>query len=140
MNINLLNTLLLSELKKSVEMLAVAVYATRRYKAHEMQSTAICLNLRSNTYQCLIGEEIAVLDSLGNTGQRLIDDTASTDIGMTNLGVTHLTIRQTNMLARSKDLSVRELCLQTINYRSLCDIDGIVWIIWVTITIAIHNN
>ena len=90
-----------------------------------MESTALSLNLRSYANQRLISEEIAILYRLCYAGQRLVNDAASTDVSMTNLGVAHLPIRETNMLTRSENLSIFKIRLQTDNDRSLCNLDSI---------------
>ena len=118
----------------------MAVYTAWGNEAHEMESAAIGLSLRSHTYQSLILEEITILDSLGDTGQCLINNTTGTDVGMTNLRVTHLTIRETNELARSLNMGGWEILSETINNRSLSYLDSIVWITGFAVSIAIHDN
>ena len=140
MYIYLFKALLLGKLQKAVEMLAVAVYAARGNQAHEMQGTAICLGSTGYAQESLVLEEIPVLDSLGNTGESLIDNPACTDIGMAYLGVAHLTVRQAYELAGSLNMGIRELLLQTINNRSLRNLNGIVRVSSVAVAVAIHDN
>ena len=128
------------QLQQSVEMLAVAVHAARGNQAHEMQGTAICLGSTGYAQESLVLEEIPVLDSLGNTGESLIDNPACTDIGMAYLGVAHLTVRQAYELAGSLNMGIRELLLQTINNRSLRNLNGIVRVSSVAVAVAIHDN
>ena len=111
MHVYLLDTLLFGQLQQSIQMLAMAVNTAWRNQTHEMQSAAVCLYSIGYAEQSLVLKEISVLDCLGNTGKSLINNSACTNIGMSNLGVTHLSIRQTNIFARGKNMSSREFLL-----------------------------
>ena len=46
-----------------------------------------------------IGKKITLTNGFGNTGKVLINDTTRTQIHVTDFGVTHLTIRQTDIFS-----------------------------------------
>ena len=120
MNIYLGQSLLLRHLKQSVEMLDVRMYTTVRKKSPQMQVRIILLAVVHSCKQSLILEEIAILDCLCNSGQILINNTAGTDVHMSNLRVSHLSIRKTNSKSGSSAFNKRALLHQFIHYRSIC--------------------
>ena len=140
MNIDLPDTIILSHLKQCIQMILMTVYATWRNEAHKMQGTMVLLNAFHNGNQSFILEEIAILDVTGDTGQLLIDSAASTDVGMTNFGVAHLTIRQADVFAGCLKLACMEFLNKTIEYRGIRYLYCIVLICFVTKAAAIHND
>ena len=105
-----------------------------------MQCATILLHCGNNGLQCLVLEERAILDCLGDARKLLIDDAAGADIGMTNLGVAHLSIRQADEFAGSLQLRVRIFFEQAVNDRCLSNSDGIVRILHIPDSPAIHDD
>ena len=60
---------------------------------------------------------------------------------MSDLGVAHLPVRQTDVLARRLDFRMLELLHQAVEYRRLCHGDGIVLqIVRIAIPESIHDD
>ena len=98
-NINLVKTVLLSHFEKTVEVFHVAVYAARGKKTHKVECAALSLAVFDSGNKCRVCEEVAVLDGLGNLNKHLINNSACADVCVANFGVTHLTVRKTNIKA-----------------------------------------
>ena len=103
MNVDLIQTVLLSHLNDTVEVFHVAVNAAGREKSHEVESASLSLAVLHSAEDSLIIEECAVLDVLGYLDQHLVNDTSCADICMTYFGVAHLTVRQTNIKSACAD-------------------------------------
>ena len=80
-------------------MVNVAVHAAVGQKAHQVQGRAIRFAVLHGGEQGGIFEEPAVLDILGDLDQHLIDHAARADVGVSDLGIAHLTVRQTHVQA-----------------------------------------
>ena len=93
--INFIKSLFLSHFKKTKKVSNVAVNTTIRKKTHEVDRGIIFFGILHSCKKCFIFEEISVLNLFGDSGKLLVYDTACTHIHMTNLGVTHLTVRKT---------------------------------------------
>ena len=92
MNIYLAQSLLLCHLKQSVKMCNMTVHTTIGKKSPQMQVRIIFLTIIHGCKQCLILKKVTVFDCLGNSGQILVNNAAGTDIHMSNLRVTHLSV------------------------------------------------
>lgn len=90
-------------------MFDVAVYAAVGQQSHQMQGRIVFLAVFDCRKQSFVFEEVAILNRFCNAGQLLINDAASADVGVSNLGVAHLTIRQTNIQTGCTQLGVRIL-------------------------------
>ena len=88
-----------------------------RQQTENMQGGIEPLALVDSAHQSRILEEIAVLDGLGDAGQLLIYNAACTDVGVANLGVAHLAVRQTNVQTGCTDIGERVLCENLIEIR-----------------------
>ena len=95
MYVNFLETFSLGHLEKSVKMCVVAVYTTVRKKSHEMDCGIVLFCVLHSSKKRLVLEEISVLDLFCDSCKLLVYDTACAHIHMTNLGVTHLSVRKT---------------------------------------------
>ena len=93
----------------------VAVNAAAGQQAVEMYAAAVCLGILDGSDQLAVLLEIAVHDRLGDAGQFLIDNTACADVGMTDLAVAHLALRQTNGHARAFQLGIGASCQQLVH-------------------------
>ena len=79
--IYLLHALSLCQLEQTVQMCDVAVYAAIRKKSvTDAERNRSPLHWRLPLKQCLIAEEIAILDLFGNTCQLLVYNAAGTHI------------------------------------------------------------
>lgn len=105
----------------------MAVYATWRHKTHYVNSLTSSVCSIDSFAKSFVREEVTISDRLGDTGKVLINNATCADIGVTNLRVTHLAIRQTYVLTRSLQLRVRIGCYQGIPIRSRCASDYIVF-------------
>ena len=80
------------------------MYAAGRGEAHEVELLAVLLSVAVSLNDLLVLEDRAVLASTVNLNEVLVNDTASADIQVTNLRVTHLTLRQTYVFAACEEL------------------------------------
>ena len=80
MHINLGETVSLSQLQQSVNMGDVAVHAAIGNQSEHMQGRIILFAVLNSCHQRLVGEEISILDGLGDAGQLLIYDAAGTHV------------------------------------------------------------
>ena len=85
----------------------MAVDAAVGQQARHVQRLAVVRGVPHRLAQRLVLEERAVLDRLGYLDQVLIYDPSGADIGVTDLGVAHLTVGQTDPQTGSLYLSVR---------------------------------
>ena len=140
-NPNLGQTLTLGKLKHAEEMVVMAVHAARRDQSHDVQCTAALLYTVYNREQCLVLEEITVLDVACDARELLIDNATRADIRVPDLGVAHLPVRQSDVLARGKDLIVFVCFLQPVDDRCIRHGDGVVLhIIRVAVAKAVHDD
>ena len=118
----------------------MAVHATRRNEAHEVQGAVLFLHAVDDRKESFVLEEVAVLDVAGDAGQLLIDDAAGTDVGMTNFGVTHLTIRQADEFAGSLQLAGLVIGKESVENRSVSYLYSVVLVGFITEAAAIHDD
>ena len=126
MNIYILEVILLAELEQSIEMFIMRVNTTIREKTPEMEIGTILLAVLDCSEKLFIFEEGTVFDVLGDQGQILVDDTAGTDIHMTYLGVTHLSVGKSDCESGCKTLNERALCLELVDDGSVCHLDSVI--------------
>jgi len=115
----------LCQVEQGADVINMRVYAAVRHEAEDMQSRIKPLALIHSMQECLVLEERAVLNCLGNAGQFLVDDAASADVGVANLRVTHLTVGQTNIHAGRTDQGVGMCGEYLVEHRLLCHCDGV---------------
>ena len=140
MYIDFLDVVLLRHFEQRIEMVLMAVYAARRNEAHKVQGTALFLHAVYDFQQGFVLEEVAVLDVAGDAGQLLIDDAAGTDVGVTNFGVAHLTIRQADVFAGSLQLAGLVFGKKSVEYGGIGYLYGVVLVVFVTEAAAIHDD
>ena len=94
MHIYILEILLLTHLKQSIQMGIVTVYAAIRKKSPQMQVGMILLTVIDRTQELFVLKEHSVLNVLSDQCEILVNDPSRSDIHMTNLGITHLPVRK----------------------------------------------
>ena len=104
---HLAQTVAARQLEQREHMVDMRVYAAIGQQAENMQGGVKPLALVDRAHERLVGEKVAVLDGLGDAGQLLIDDTARADVGVADLGVAHLPVRQTDIQAGGADIRHR---------------------------------
>ena len=109
MHIDLFKPEALCHFDQTVHMRHVAVYAAGGEQSHEVQRGALVLCILHRGFQRGILKEIAVLNGFCDLDKLLIDNSAGAHIGMTDLGIAHLTVRQTDIESGSADDIVRVL-------------------------------
>ena len=80
MYINFGETVSLGQLQQSVNVGDVTVHTSIRNKAEHMEGRIVFLTVLNCGHQRLVGEEISVLDGLGDTCQLLVYNAACTHI------------------------------------------------------------
>ena len=138
MNIYIFQTVPLCHFQQTEQVFHVAVYAARREQTHQVQSRAVLLAIFHRIAQSLVFKEYAVLNVLCNLDQHLINDSTSTDVGVTNFGVAHLSIRQTNVQTACTNQGVRTLQI-LVDIRLVGSCNGVAKGILV-IAETIHDN
>ena len=83
-----------------------------------MHSMTCLLCITVSLLDSLILKDRIVSTSTVDLHQVLVNDTSCTDIEVTYLRITHLTIRQTDIFARSLKSRVRIVCIEIIHVRS----------------------
>ena len=139
MNIYFFQALLLRQLQQAVQMGNVAVYATVRKKSHKMNRGIVVFCILHSRKKCLILEEIAVLDLFCDPCKLLVYDTACAHIHMTNLGVTHLSVRKTYSKSAGLSFYVRALAHQLVHNRSFRFADSVM-LAFVIQSISVKNH
>ena len=74
------------------------------HQTHQVQRGIVGLAVFNGLHERFVGEKVAVVDRLGNAGQLLIDHAAGADVGVTDLAVAHLPVRQTDVQTRRADI------------------------------------
>ena len=99
MQVDLLRASLGGKLDHGCDVILVAVHSARAHESHDMDGLACLDSLVNGAAENLILEEVTVLDGLGNAGELLIDDAACADIGMADLGISHLALGKADIAA-----------------------------------------
>ncbi len=120
-------------------MLHVAVNAAGGEKSHKVQRAALCLAVLHCGDQGGICKEVAVLNGLGNLHQHLVNDTSCADVGVTYLGVAHLTVGETNVQTGRADSCVGVLGEIFVKIGLFCG-DNSVSVGILIDAEAVHNN
>ena len=94
------------------------MYATVRSQAHEVHVLAVVASIREGRDNLFVLQDRVVGTSLVNLYQVLVNDAAGTDIEVTYLRVTHLTVGQTHIFATGLQLRVRIGFQQIVPIRS----------------------
>ena len=136
---NLAQTIAACQLEQRKHVVNVGMHTAVRQQTENVQSGIEPLALVDRAHQSRILEEIAVLDGLGDAGQLLIYNAACTDVGVANLGVAHLAVRQTNVQTGCTDIGERVLCENLIEIRLFSSLDGVALGL-LAVTEAVHDN
>ena len=120
-------------------MVNVRVNATIAHQTEDVQSRIKPLALVNSTLKCFIFKEIAILNSFSNTGKLLIYNATCTDISMTYLRVTHLTVWQTYVHARCTNQNIWAFFHIFIHVRCFSRMDCIA-LVTITIAETVHND
>ncbi|OQA27466.1 MAG: hypothetical protein BWY61_00160 [Firmicutes bacterium ADurb.Bin354] len=92
MNEYSLEVLTLAKLKQSIEVSIVRMNTTIRKKTPEVEIGVVLLTIVDSSEKILILKEDTVFNIFCDKCQILINDTAGTDIHMTDLGISHLSV------------------------------------------------
>ena len=106
----------------------------------EMQRAVVGFCVFHGTQKRLVLKEHAVPYVLGDLDQHLIDHAAGADVGMSNLGIAHLAVRQAHVKAGSADLGEAIPGLQGIDVGSALGENGIALKIVISNAEAIENE
>ena len=109
-------------------------------KSHKVESSAVFKRLVHCRNNSLVVLELVLIYSLCDSCKLLINDSACTDVGVTNLGVTHLTVGKTNVHTRSANLSKGIFGKKLINVRFICGFDSVAAFGCNTETVKNHKN
>ena len=101
MNISLADSVFLGDIRQLQKMLQRAMYTTIGNQAHEVDLLIILFCVAISTFDLRVLHDRILTASDVDLHQILVNDTASTDVQVAHLRVTHLSVRQTNVLARS---------------------------------------
>ena len=116
----------------------VAVNAAGGEQTEQMQGAIVCLAVVDRLVHRLVLEEIAVFDGLGDAGELLVYDAARAHVGVADLAVTHLTVRQTDIETRRADHGNGIFEEQLVKMRRARIVDGVA--VLGSDTKAVHNN
>ena len=83
------------------------MYATGGGEAHEVELLAVVTGIAVSLHNLRVLEDVAALAGLVDLYEVLIDNASGTDVEVSHLGVTHLTVRKTNVLARGLEPRLR---------------------------------
>ena len=122
---NGLDTVLGSHLDQSLDVAHMRMNTARAHKAHEVESLAVSLDVVHSLDEDLVLGDGAVLDGIVDARKLLEHDAAGTDVEVTHLGVAHLAIGKTHVLARSAERGVGVLLVQAIEEGRLGSGDGV---------------
>ena len=139
MNKYLVKSVSLCHLQQSIHMCIVAVYAAVGQQSVHVQLAAVLLDVLHSLHENFIFKEIAILDRLGDTGQILINDTSCTHVQVTDLRVSHLSVRKADIKTAGLSLYKRAFLHQAVHNRCLRQCDCIVVLSRVQ-SIAIQNH
>ena len=118
-------TTLGGQLNHGRDVIFVAVDATFGQQPHDVHGLALAAGGIDGLAQRGILEEVTVTDLFGDAGQLLINHATGTDVDVANFGVTHLTIRQTDIHTGGGDQGVGIVGTQGVEVRSLGGSDGV---------------
>ena len=104
MYISLADSVFLGDIRQLQKMLQRAMYTTIGNQAHEVDLLIILFRVAISTFDLRVLHDRILAASDVVLHQILVNDTASTDVQVAHLRVTHLSVRQTNVLARSLQL------------------------------------
>src|SRR6476646_3306550 len=83
------------------------VNSTFRAKSYQVQLSTSLLHLLANLHESWITEQGAIFNCIRNPHQLLRHNSSRSNVEMADFRVSHLTVRQTHILARSPNQSFR---------------------------------
>src|SRR6266446_24465 len=101
------------------------MYASIAEQSADVQARLVLFNMFDGLEQGRIREKAAIFDRCANTGIVLQHTLAGADILMSNFGVAHLALRQSNRFARGFDAGMRPVACEFINVGSSRQGDGV---------------
>ena len=121
----LLDAVFLTNLDEFEEVVERTVYAAVRGQTHQVDVLAVSLRVLVCADDFGVLHDAAVGTSAVDFHKVLIDDATGTDVEVTDLRVTHLSIGQTDVLTACQELAVRIGSIQFVEIRSRCVEDDI---------------
>ena len=118
MHERLLNAVFLADFDELEEVVERGVNAAVAGQSHEVDVLAVSLRVLVSADYFGVLQDAAVGTGAVNLNQVLIDDAASADVKVADLRVTHLTIRQTDVLTACQELAVRIGSVDFVEIRS----------------------
>ena len=122
---SLLYAVFLTNLDEFEEVVERTVYAAVRGQTHQVNVLSISLRVLVSADDFRVLHDAAVCTSAVDLHEVLIDDATSTDVEVTDLRVTHLSVGQTDVLTACQELAVRIGSIQFVEIRSRCVEDDI---------------
>ena len=117
MDVDILHACFSGDFDEADEVVDVGVNAAIGYQSHEVQAGGGCLGVGIHNHGVL--GQGAIVDGIGDAAEILEHHAAGTQIQVTHLGVAHLPIRQTHILAGGTQHHVRAGGQQFVGKRSL---------------------
>jgi len=105
-NVCILQAIFLRDFDQLEEVVQRRVNATGRSQAHQVELLASLLSVAVSVDDFLILQDVTALASLVDLNEILIYHTTSTDVEVTYLRVTHLSLWETYVLTASLELRV----------------------------------
>ena len=96
----------LTDFDELEEVVEAGVYAAVGGQTHQVQFLVVLLGIRVGSLHLRVLHDGAVLAGAVDFHQVLVDDASGTDVEVTHFGVTHLSVGQTDVLARGLQLRV----------------------------------
>ncbi len=107
------------------QVILMAVHSTVGEQAENVHRLAGPRGLVDGGTDGRVGKELAVADRLGHPGEVLIHHAPGAQVHVADLGVAHLSVRQTDIHAAARDQSVRLAGQQAIVDRLAGGVDGV---------------
>ena len=101
-----LQTVGLADFDELEQVVEAGAYAAVRAEAHQVELLALLLGIAVGSLYLRVLHDAAVLAGAVDLHQVLVDDAAGADVEVAHLGVTHLSVGQTDILARGCQLRV----------------------------------
>ncbi len=118
MHEGVLHAVFLANLDELEEVVERAVHAAIAGQTHEVNVLAVSLSVLVSADDFGVLEDAAVGTGAVNLHEVLIDDATGTDVEVTDLGVAHLSVGQTDVLTAGQQLAVRVGCIDFVEVRS----------------------
>ena len=123
--IHLFQAFSLCHLKQAVKMCIVAVNTAVGKQAHKVNGGIVIPCILHGSQQRFVLKEVAVFDLFRDSCKLLVDDPAGTHIQMSDLRVSHLTVRKAYSQSAGVSFYKRIIFHQGIDHRSVCLINSV---------------